>query len=70
LEKNYKDEMSIDEASALAIAAIDMKGEQKEETKHIKMARITDSKKVLEKVSDVDLEKYAKIAKEKYPKSA
>jgi proteasome alpha subunit len=70
LEKNYKDEMSIDEASALAIAAIDMKGEQKDETKHIKMARITDSKKVLEKVSDADLEKYAKIAKEKYPKSA
>ena len=70
LEKNYKDEMSIDEASALAIAAIDMKGEQKEETKHIKMARITDNKKVLEKVSDADLEKYAKIAKEKYPKSA
>ena len=70
LEKNYKDEMSIDEASALAIAAIDMKGEQKEETKHIKMARITDNKKVLEKVSDADLEKYAKIAKEKYPRSA
>jgi proteasome alpha subunit len=70
LEKNYKDEMSIDEASALAIAAIDMKGEQKDETKHIKMAKITDNKKVLEKVSDTDLEKYAKIAKVKYPKSA
>lgn len=70
LEKNYKDEMSIDEASSLAIAAIDMKGEQKDETKHIKMAKITDDKKVLEKVSDADLEKYAKIAKEKYPKSA
>jgi proteasome alpha subunit len=70
LEKNYKDEMSIDEAFALAIAAIDMKGEQKEETKHIKMAKITDSKKVLEKISDTDLEKYAKIAKEKYPRSS
>jgi len=70
LEKNYKDEMSIDEAFALAIAAIDMKGEQKEETKHIKMAKITDSKKVLEKISDEDLEKYAKVAREKYPKSS
>ncbi len=70
LEKNYKDEMSIEEASALAIAAIDMKGEQKEESKHIKMAKITDSKKTLEKISDADVEKYAKIAKEKYPKSS
>jgi len=70
LEKNYKDDMSIEEASALAIAAIDMKGEQKEESKHIKMAKITDSKKTLEKISDADVEKYAKVAKEKYPKSS
>ncbi len=68
LEKNYKDDMSIEEASALAIAAIDMKGEQKEESKHIKMAKITDSKKTLEKISDADVERYAKVAKEKYPK--
>lgn len=70
LEKNYKEDMSIDDAFALAIAAIDMKSEQKDETKHIKMAKITDSKKILEKISDEDLEKYAKIAKEKYPKSS
>ena len=70
LEKHYKEDMSIEDASALAIAAIDMKGEQKEETKHIKMAQITSSRKTLEKISDADLEKYAKIAKVKYPKSA
>ncbi|TBR25537.1 MAG: proteasome subunit alpha, partial [Candidatus Nitrosotenuis sp.] len=70
LEKNYKEDMSMDDAFALAIAAIDMKGEQKEESKHIKMAKITDSKKTLEKVSDADVEKYAKTAKEKYPRSA
>ncbi|HEY8110713.1 MAG TPA: archaeal proteasome endopeptidase complex subunit alpha [Candidatus Nitrosotenuis sp.] len=70
LEKNYKDDMSIEEAAALAIAAIDMKGEQKEESKHIKMAKITDGKKMLEKISDADVERYAKIAKEKYPKSS
>lgn len=70
LEKNYKDEMSIDEAAALAIAAIDMKSEQREDTKHIKMAKITNSKKILEKISDSDLEKYSKAAKEKYPKSS
>jgi proteasome alpha subunit len=70
LEKNYKEDMSVDDAFALAIAAIDMKGEQKEESKHIKMAKITDSKKMLEKISDADVEKYAKTAKEKYPKPA
>ncbi|MBI5146367.1 MAG: archaeal proteasome endopeptidase complex subunit alpha [Thaumarchaeota archaeon] len=70
LEKNYKDDMSIEEAAALAIAAIDMKGEQKEESKHIKMAKITDSKKALEKIPDADVERYAKVAKEKYPKSS
>jgi len=69
LEKNYKEDMSVDDAFALAIAAIDMKGEQKEEAKHIKMAKITDSKKVLEKISDADVEKYARTAKEKYPRS-
>lgn len=68
LEKNYKDDMSLDDTSALAIAAIDLKSEQKDGIKHIKMARITKDKKTLEKVSDADLEKYAKIAKEKFPK--
>jgi len=69
LEKNYKEDMSVDDAFALAIAAIDMKGEEKEESKHIKMAKITDSKKTLEKISDVDVEKYARTAKERYPRS-
>jgi proteasome alpha subunit len=69
LEKNYKEDMSVDDAFALAIAAIDMKGEQKDESKHIKMAKITDSRKMLEKISDADVEKYAKTAKEKYPRA-
>lgn len=67
LEKNYKEDMSLDEASALAIAAIDLKTEQREE-KSIKMARVTKDKRFLDKVSDADLEKYSKIAKEKFPK--
>lgn len=68
LEKNYKDGMSIDEASALAIAAIDLKSEQKDGMKHIKMAKITADKKIIEKISDADLERYSKAAKEKFPK--
>lgn len=70
LEKNYKEDMSLDDAAALAIAAIEIKSEQKNGTKHIKMSKITKDKKVLEKISDADLEKYAKLAKEKYPASS
>ncbi|HWP78452.1 MAG TPA: archaeal proteasome endopeptidase complex subunit alpha [Candidatus Nitrosotenuis sp.] len=68
LEKNYKDNMSLDDAIALAIAAIDLKTEQREGIKHIKAAVITKDKKILEKLSDADLEKHAKAAKEKFPK--
>jgi proteasome alpha subunit len=68
LEKNYKDEMSLDDTIALAIAAIDLKTEQRDGTKHIKAAKITKDKKILEKLSDAELEKYAKVAKEKFPK--
>lgn len=67
LEKNYKDDMSLDDASALAIAAIELKSETKEE-KSIKMSRITKDNRTLQKVNDADLEKYSKAAKEKFPK--
>jgi proteasome alpha subunit len=68
LEKNYKDGMSLDDTIALAIAAIDLKTEQRDGIKHIKAAKITKDKKILEKLSDADLEKYSKAAKEKFPK--
>ena len=67
LEKNYKEDMSLDEASALAVAAIEMRGEIKEE-KSIKMSRVTKENRTLQKVNDADLEKYSKIAREKFPK--
>ena len=70
LEKNYKDEMSLDDATALAVAAIELKTEQKDGTKHIKAAKVTKDKKILEKLSDAELEKYVKIANEKFPKQA
>jgi proteasome alpha subunit len=70
LEKNYKDDMSLDDASALAVAAIELKTDQKGGVKHIKVARITKDKKILEKLSDAELEKYAKIANDKFPKPA
>jgi proteasome alpha subunit len=70
LEKNYKDDMSLDDTIALAIAAIDLKTEQRDGIKHIKAAKITKDKKILEKLSDAELEKYAKAAKEKFPKQS
>jgi proteasome alpha subunit len=70
LEKNYKEDITIEDAAALAIAAIDLKSEYKDGVKHIKMARITKEKKILEKISEADLEKYAGAAKTKFPKSA
>ncbi|MGQ0772312.1 MAG: archaeal proteasome endopeptidase complex subunit alpha [Nitrososphaerota archaeon] len=70
LEKNYKDDMSLDDASALAVAAIEIKTDQKDGVKHIKVALITKDKKILEKLSDAELEKYAKIASDKFPKPA
>jgi proteasome alpha subunit len=70
LEKNYHDGMSLDDATALAMAAIELKTEQKDGTKHIKAARVTKDKKILEKLSDAELDKCAKIANDKFPKQA
>lgn len=69
LEKNYKDDMSLEDASALAVAAIELKSESREE-KSIKMSRITKENRTLQKVSDADLEKYTSAARAKHPKSS
>lgn len=66
LEKNYKNDLSLEEGSALAVAAINLKAEKKDGIKHIKMAHVTTAKKVLEKVSEKDLEKYQNIAEQKF----
>jgi len=59
LEKHYSPDMSIDDAASLAIAAINLKDEQKDGTDDIKMAKITTKAKVFEKVSKSDLQKYS-----------
>jgi len=59
LEKHYSPDMSIDDAASLAIAAINLKEEQKDGTDDIKMAKITTKAKVFEKVSKSDLQKYS-----------
>ena len=58
LEKNYKEEMSMDDAISIAIAAINLKSVEKD-VKHIRMAKIKSDTKQFEKVSNEELAKYA-----------
>ena len=61
LEKNYKEEMSMDDAMSIAISAINIKSDEKG-VKHIRMARIKSDTKQFEKVSNDELTKYAQSA--------
>jgi proteasome alpha subunit len=56
LEKYYNADMSLDEAGSLAVAAINLKDDQKDEIKNVKMAKITSETKLFEKVSETDLQ--------------
>ena len=66
LEKNYKPEMSLEDGAALATAAINLKSEIKDGAKHVKMSWVKKDKKILEKVPEIEIEKFVKIAKEKF----
>ena len=59
LEKNYKDDLSLEDAASLAIAAINLKAEKKDGVSDIKMAKISTESKIFEKVSEADLQKYS-----------
>ncbi|MHA7734493.1 archaeal proteasome endopeptidase complex subunit alpha [Nitrosopumilus sp. S6] len=67
LEKNYKEDLSLEDAAALAIAAINLKAEKKEGINDIKMAKISTESKIFEKVSEADLEKYSQNASKFVP---
>ena len=58
LEKNYKKEMSMDDAMSMAISAINLKSDEKG-VKHIRMSKIKSDSKQFEKVSNEELKKYA-----------
>lgn len=64
LEKFYKKDMTTEEAAALAIESIYLVSEDKEGVKHIKMSQIQNSTKLLSKISEKEIEKYAVKAKE------
>ncbi len=67
MEKNYKPELSLEDGAALAAAAINLKSEKKDGAKHVKMSWVKKDKKILEKVSESEIEKFVQIAKEKFP---
>jgi len=62
LEKHYKDDLGLDNAASLAIAAINLKAEAKDGVNNIKMAKVTSEAKIFEKVSESDLQNYSQNA--------
>ena len=64
LEKNYKNDVSVDKAISLAIAAINLKSDEKG-VKHIKMSTIRSNTKLLERIPNAELEKYVHVTEEK-----
>jgi proteasome alpha subunit len=62
LEKHYKDDLSLDDAASLAIAAINLKAEAKDGVNNIKMAKVTSQAKIFVKVSESDLQNYSQNA--------
>ena len=67
LEKTYKEDLSLDDAAALATGGIYLSSEDKDGTKHIRMALIKKETGLYEIVSQEAIANYANIAKEKYP---
>ena len=62
LEKHYKEDLSLEDAASLAIAAINLKAEAKDGVNNIKMAKVTSEAKIFEKVSESDLQNYSQNA--------
>jgi len=67
LEKNYKSDISLEDASILATASIYLSSEDKEGTQHIRIAQIKSDSKQFEIISEEQVANFAKLAKEKFP---
>ena len=67
LEKNYKKDMSLNDAASLAVAAIYISSETKEGIEHIKMSRVSGENGVFEFITNEEIKKLAADAKTKYP---
>lgn len=67
LEKNYKADISLQDAAILATASIYIASEEKEGSQHIKMSQVKAATKSFEIIPDEQIAKFAKAAMEKYP---
>ena len=67
LEKSYKGGMSLDEASALAVAAIQIASDDPKGTENIKMAQVRTSTAQFELVPDDKMLDHAAAAKKTFP---
>jgi len=70
LEKNYHADISMDDASILALESIYLVSEEKTGTRHIKMSQIDTKTKKMKRVEDNDLENYSSKSKENASKRA
>jgi proteasome alpha subunit len=64
LEKSYHGDISMDEASSLALESIYLVSEEKTGIKHIKMAQIDTKTNRMKRIENNDIEKYASKSKE------
>ena len=64
LEKDYRAEISMDEASILALDSIYLISEEKTGTRHIRMAQIDTKTKRIKFIENNDIENYASKSKE------
>jgi len=67
LEKNYKLDISLDDAGALAAASISIASEDKDVSHNIIMSQILVDTKTFKIMPEEQIKKYSKIASEKYP---
>ena len=64
LEKNYHADISMDDASILALESIYLVSEEKTGTRHIKMSQIDTETKKMKRIENNDIENYASKFKE------
>ena len=65
LEKNYRNDLSLEEAGVLALESIYQVSEEKTGTKHIKMAVIDNETKMMRKVEEDEIERYATLVNQR-----
>lgn len=64
LEKAYKHNLSLDEVGKLALESINMVSDEKVGISHVKMSIIEKDSKIMRKVTDQEIERFSKSAKE------